>query len=92
MPKPKEVTSREARTKWREILDEVMTGDRDIAITRYGKHIAVLIPAEDYASLADELAELRLSRIAERAYSDYLANRDSAVPYEGLREELLKDR
>jgi prevent-host-death family protein len=92
MAKVKEITSREARSKWREILDEVMTGGSDIAITRYGKHVAVLIPAEDYASLADRLDDLRMGRVAERAYSDYLANRDSAVPYEDLREELLEDR
>jgi prevent-host-death family protein len=88
----KEITSREARTKWREILDEVMTEGRDVAITRYGKQVAVLIPAEDYKSVANDLDELRLSRIAERAYSDYLANRDSAERYEDLRGELLEDR
>ena len=91
MPKLKEITSREARTKWREILDEVMAGGSDIAITRYGKHVAVLIPAEDYESLAENLDELRLSRVAERAYSDYLANRVGAAPYEDLRKELLED-
>jgi prevent-host-death family protein len=92
MPALKEVTSREARTKWREILDEVMSRESDVAITRYGKHVAVLIPAEDYVSLADHLDELRLSRIAERAYADYLANQDRAVRYEDLRKELFKDR
>lgn len=92
MPRLKEVTSREARTNWREVLDDVIAGDSDIAITRYGKPVAVIIPAEDYRSVAHELDELRLGRVAERAYSDYLANRDSAVSYEDLREELLEDR
>jgi prevent-host-death family protein len=63
MPALKEVTSRDARTQWREILDEVMTGSSDIAITRYGKPVAVIIPAEFYESVADQLEELRLGRL-----------------------------
>jgi len=91
MPALKEVTSRDARTQWREILDEVMTGSSDIAITRYGKPVAVIIPAEFYESVADQLEELRLGRIAEAAYSKYLANRDSALHYEELRKDILQE-
>ena len=91
MPAVREVTSRDARTQWREILDEVMTGRNDIAITRYGKPVAVIIPAEDYESVADHLEELRLGRVAEAAYSKYLANRESAVHYEELRKEILEE-
>ena len=92
MPVVKEVTSRDARYQWREILDEVMTGSSDIAITRYGKPVAVLIPAEDYELLADDLEELRLGRIAEGVYSEYLASRESAVGYEDLRKDILEER
>ena len=91
MPAVREVTSRDARTQWREILDEVMTGGSDIAITRYGKPVAVIIPAEDYESVADHLEELRLGRIAEATYSTYLANRESAVHYEELRKDILEE-
>jgi prevent-host-death family protein len=91
MPALKEVTSRDARTQWREILDEVMTGSSDIAITRYGKPVAVMIPAEDYESVADHLEELRLGRMAEAAYSKYLANRNNALPYEELRKDILEE-
>ena len=91
MPKNKQVTSGEARKQWREILDDVVSGSSDVTITRYGEPVAVLIPAEDYADLAGELEELRLGRIAEGAYAEYIANRESAAPYEEFRGELFEE-
>jgi prevent-host-death family protein len=91
MPKNKQVTSGDARKQWREILDDVVSGGSDVTITRYGEPVAVLIPAEDYEDLAGELEELRLGRVAEQAYTDYLANRESATPYEELRGELFEE-
>ena len=91
MPKNKQVTSRDARQQWREILDEVVSGRSDITITRYGEPVAVLIPAEDYEGLAEDLEELRLGRIAEDTYAEYLANRESAAPYEEFRGELFEE-
>jgi prevent-host-death family protein len=91
MPAVKEVTSRRARAEWREILDTVMTGDSDIVISRYGKEVAVLIPAEDYRALESELEELRMTRVAEDIYEAYLADRSAAVQYTEVREELLDE-
>jgi len=88
----KQVSSRNARQQWREMLDLVMAGDSDIAIMRYGKPVAVLIPAEDYKALANALDELRVGRLAEGIYEEYLANRDSATPYEDVRGELFDER
>ena len=89
MSEVKHFSSREARERWREILDTVMKGSNDIAITRYGEPIAVMIPAEDYDALTAEIAELRMSRLAERIYKDYLADRESAVTLESVKAELL---
>lgn len=91
MSEVKQISSREARQRWREILDTVMRGANDIAITRYGEPVAVMIPAEDYDALTDEIEELRMSRLAERIYEDYLADRDSAVTLASVKEELLGD-
>ncbi len=91
MPKNKQVTSRDARKQWREILDDVVSGSSDVTITRYGEPAAVLIPAQDYEDLAEELEELRLGRVAEAAYAEYLANRESATPYEEFRGELIEE-
>ena len=90
MPRVREIASRDARKLWREILDEVRSGAGDIAITRYGEPIAVMIPAADYQALAEELEDLRLGRIAEQSYSEYIANREAAIPYDRLRKELLE--
>ena len=85
----KEVSSRQARQQWRELLDTVMTGDNDVAILRYGKAVAVLIPAQDYNALVEELDELRMTRHAEDIYEDYLANRNSVEAYEDVRTEFI---
>lgn len=86
----REVSSRDARKQWREILDTVMKGDGDVAISRYGKPIAVLIPAEDYQEIAEELEELRLARLADDIYEDYLERRDVAESYKDVRAKLLQ--
>jgi prevent-host-death family protein len=87
----REVSSRDARKQWREILDAVMKRDADVVISRYGKPVAVLIPAEDYQEIAEELEELRLARLAEDIYEGYLERQDLAKPYEDVRTELLQE-
>lgn len=87
----REVSSRRARAEWREILDTVMTGNSDVVISRYGKEVAVLIPAEDYRALKRELEELRMTRVAEDIYEAYLADHSGAVQYSDVREELMDE-
>lgn len=87
----KDVSSGDARRRWREILDTVSHDGTDVGILRYGARVAVLIPAGDYELIAEQLEELRLGRIAERAYEEFLAIRESAVPYDSVREELFGD-
>ena len=41
------LSSREARTKWRDVLDTIDNGTADVVIERYGKPIATLIPYQD---------------------------------------------
>jgi prevent-host-death family protein len=89
MAEIKEMSSREARKNWREVLDTVMTGSSDVAITRYGQAIAVIIPAKDYKALANEIDELRMARMAEKIYEEYISERESAVPFEEVRNELI---
>ncbi|MCK5429380.1 MAG: type II toxin-antitoxin system Phd/YefM family antitoxin, partial [Anaerolineales bacterium] len=54
----REISSREARKEWREVLDTVMTGESDVLISRHGQEIAVLIPARDYHSILEELEDI----------------------------------
>ena len=86
-----EMSSREARKNWREVLDTIMTGSSDVAITRYGQTIAVIIPADDYKALANEIDELRIARMAEKIYEEYITERESAFPFDEVRSELMGD-
>ncbi len=79
------IGSREARQKWRDLLDEVYTGVADIVIERNGKPIAALIPYEDYLAIAEALDDLRAAR---RVAAAYKAAQQSGRSYDEIREEL----
>ena len=53
----KRVSSDQARTGWRHMLDAVATGDT-IIIERYGKPVAVLSAYQDFAEGAHESADI----------------------------------
>jgi prevent-host-death family protein len=87
----REFGSRDARKKLRELLDIIMTGDSDVLISSHGRGIAVLIPASDYFAVLDELDELRLGRLAEKLYSNYLEEPTCVKLYEDIRDKILED-
>ncbi|MCC7390916.1 type II toxin-antitoxin system prevent-host-death family antitoxin [Candidatus Sumerlaeota bacterium] len=51
----------DAKTHFSELLDRVARGER-IAITRYGVHVATLVPAENRSGKAQEAARRILAR------------------------------
>jgi prevent-host-death family protein len=79
------VGSREARQKWRDLLDAAHLGSADIVIERNGKPIAALIPYEDYLALAEALDDLRAARRVAEAYK---ASQQSGRSYDEIRAEL----
>ena len=68
------VKSGEARTKFRDLLDQVLSGKGDVIIERNGKNVAVMIPAVDYEQIREELDELRAVREAAAAYEEWKKN------------------
>ena len=82
------VKSGEARTKWRDLLDQVLAGKGDVVIERNGKNVAVLIPAIDYEQIQDTLEELRAAREASSVYEEWKQNPNVARPWEDVEEEL----
>ncbi|MBU2610730.1 MAG: type II toxin-antitoxin system Phd/YefM family antitoxin [Chloroflexi bacterium] len=62
------VKSGEARIKWRDLLDQVLTGRGDVMIERNGKNVAVMIPAADYEQIREKLETLRAVREAAATY------------------------
>jgi len=77
--------SREARQKWRDLLDAVHTGSADIVIARSGNPIAALIPYEDYLALSEVLDDLRAARRVSAAYK---TSQQRGRSYEEIRAEL----
>ena len=85
------VSSREARMKWRTVLDTVDRGTADVIIERYGKPVATLIPYADYEELSEYLEELRDVRYATAALEQYRKDPSSARPYEEIRAEIIAE-
>jgi len=85
------MTTREARSKFRILLDTVFTGQADVVIERHGLPVAVLIPVEDYRELQDELDDLRAARRAAAVYEAWKRDPASGQPYEAVRAELIDD-
>lgn len=85
------VSSREARTKWRAVLDTVDRGTADVVVERYGKPIAAIIPYVDFEALQEALEELRDVRFAVAALEEYARDPSTARPYEEIRSELIAE-
>ncbi len=62
------VKSSEARTRFRDLLDQVLSGKGDVIIERNGKNVAVMIPAEDYERVREKLEAVRAVREAAAIY------------------------
>ncbi len=66
---PIKVKSSEARTRFRDLLDQVLSGKGDVIIERNGKNVAVMIPAEDYEQVREKLEVVRAVREATAIYA-----------------------
>ena len=65
---PIKVKSGEARARFRDLLDQVLSGKGDVIIERNGKDVAVMIPAEDYEQVREKLEAVRAVREAAAIY------------------------
>ena len=63
-----QIGSREARKRWRDLLDAASGGNVDTIIKRNGKPVAALIPYQDYVALKQALNDLRESRRTAETY------------------------
>ena len=84
------VKSGEARTKFRDLLDQVLSGKGDVIIERNGKNVAVMIPAADYEKIREELDELRAVREAAASYEEWKKNPNVGRAWEEVDAELDK--
>jgi prevent-host-death family protein len=82
------IGSREARQKWRDLLDAAYTGGVDTIIERSGRPVAALIPYEDYLAIQDALDDLRAARRAAETYAALKQNPKLGRAYEEIRANL----
>jgi prevent-host-death family protein len=84
------VQSGEARAKFRDLLDNVLSGKGDVIIERNGKSVAVVIPAVDYEQIREELDEMRAVREAAAAYEEWKRDPSVARAWDDVDAELGK--
>jgi prevent-host-death family protein len=82
--------SEDARTRWRDVLDDAAAG-LDVVIARYGKPMAAVIPIADYEALIEELEDLRAARRAQAALEAWREDPGRARPYTVIREQLAAE-
>ncbi len=80
-------SSRDARIKWREILDTIFTREGDVLIERNGSPIAVIIPAQDYAAIQEELDDYRDGLEAEALLNAWKSGQEGSRNID----EVIKD-
>ncbi len=85
------MSSKEARARWRDLLDTVDKGTADVVIERYGKPIAALIAYEDFAALLEELEDLRDARLGAAAYEEWKKDPSTARPWKEIEAELIAE-
>ncbi|HUX23644.1 MAG TPA: type II toxin-antitoxin system prevent-host-death family antitoxin [Burkholderiales bacterium] len=84
------MSSKEARTRWRDLLDGVH-GGRDAVIERSGQRVAVVIPYEDYEGILEELEDRRADRRAIETYEAWQRNPSGAIPWAAFEAELVAE-
>jgi prevent-host-death family protein len=81
------VEREEARLHWSEVLDAAAS-KHDVLITRDGQPVSVVIDYEDYATIQEELEDLRAGRRAQAELDKWLADPSIAMPWEDFKSDL----
>jgi prevent-host-death family protein len=90
MEEIKVLSSKQARARWRDIMDVASAGEA-VVIKRYGKPTAAVIPFEDYQNLQDELDDLRAARRAAAIYKEWKRDPATARPWSEVKAELTTE-
>lgn len=86
----KVLSSDEARTRWRDIMDAATAGE-DVVVERYGKPTVAVIPYGDYLELLDALDDLRSARQARMALEEWRRDPTTARPWPEIEAELRSE-
>jgi len=86
----KTVSSENARSQWREIIESAIAGN-DVVIERYGKPIVAVISYEDFLELEEILEEMREAREAQIVLDEWQRDAATARPWEEVKSDLIAD-
>lgn len=81
------LSSDEARTRWRDIMDVANAGE-DVVVERYGKPTVAVIPYADYVEILDTLDDLRSARQAHATLEEWRRDPTTARPWDEIEAEL----
>ena len=84
------IGSKEARLKWRNLLDCAHAG-RDTIIERSGRRVAALIPYEDYEAILEQMEDWRADRRAIEVCEAWQRDPSGAMPWEEFEAELIAE-
>jgi len=83
------VTAKELKEHPADVLGRVQYGNERVAVTRYGKEVAAVVPIED-ARLLERLEDLIDGEDALKAIEE--AEREGTIGLDELREKLRRQR
>ncbi|HOG47986.1 MAG TPA: type II toxin-antitoxin system Phd/YefM family antitoxin [Anaerolineae bacterium] len=75
--------SREARSRWRDVLDRAGAGEA-VVVQRHGKPVVAVISIGDYEAVREQLEDLRDLRRAEAVLREIERDPSRLVPFEEL--------
>jgi hypothetical protein len=85
------MTSDEARSNWRKLLEGALSGDTDTIVERFGQPVGALIPFADYVAILEALEDLRVVRQAISAVKEWEIDPSTARPWREVFAELGVD-
>ncbi len=83
--------SEQARNRWRDMLDIVLTGDR-VIIERYSKPQAVLIGYDQWQKTQQRLQELELLNEVRRIKASVASGEMGTISHDELKRLMLEKR
>jgi prevent-host-death family protein len=85
----KTLKSDAARNAWRDVIDDVATGDDVVIVERYNKPLVAVIPYAAFLALQEEIDEWRTAQQAQAVLDAWRKDPSTARPWEEVESELV---
>lgn len=85
----KTLKSDAARNAWRDVIDDVASGDDVVIVERYNKPLVAVIPYEAFLALQEEFDEWRAAQQAQVMLDAWRKDPSIARPWEQVEAELV---